>query len=164
MDGLSVTGQGTGGETQSYSQEVVAEVQVLTNGYDAEYGRVTGAVVNAVTRSGSNQLPSSDYYSLRDTSLNAANWLTGTVTPLHQAQEGLTLGGPIVRDKAFFFGGYEYQKADITNRPTTGTAQFDVHVSAPQTRHLGNARIDDQLNNSHRLFVRPNPFNEYRLA
>ena len=49
MDGLSVTGQGTGGETQSYSQEIIAEVEVLTNRYDAEYGRVTGAVVNAVT-------------------------------------------------------------------------------------------------------------------
>src|SRR5256885_1634968 len=66
MDGLSVTGQGTGGETQSYSQEVVGEVQVLTNRYDAEYGRVTGAVINAVTKAGSNIYHGSDYYYLRD--------------------------------------------------------------------------------------------------
>jgi hypothetical protein len=164
MDGLSVTGQGTGGETQSYSQEVVGEVQVLTNRYDAEYGRVTGAVVNAVTKSGSNTYHGSDYYYLRDDKMNATNWLTGTVTPLHQAQPGLTLGGPIVRDKAFFFVGYEYQKADITNRPTTGVAQLDINVDAPQTRHLGNARLDDQINNRHRLFFRTNPFKEYRVA
>jgi len=164
MDGLSVTGQGTGGETQSYSQEVVAEVQVLTNRYDAEYGRVTGAVVNAVTKSGSNAFRGSGYFFLRDGKMNAANWLTGTVTPLHQAQEGLTVGGPIVRDKAFFFGGYEYQKADITNRPTTGSALFDINVDAPQTRHLGNARLDYQINNNHRLFFRTNPFKEFRVA
>jgi hypothetical protein len=162
MDGLSVTGQGTGGETQSYSQEVVGEVQVLTNRYDAEYGRVTGAVVNAVTKAGSNTFRGSDYYYLRDAKMNAANWLTGTVTPLHQAQPGLTFGGPIVRDKAFFFVGYEYQTADITNRPTTGNATFDVNVDAPQSRHLANVRLDDQLSNSHRLFLRTNPFLENR--
>src|SRR5262249_25161539 len=157
MDGLSVTGQGTGSETQSYSQEVVGEVQVLTNRYDAEYGRVTGAVVNAVTKAGSNTLHGSDYYYLRDDKMNAKNWLTGAVTPLHQAQPGLTLGGPIVRDKAFFFGGYEYQSSDITNRPTTGSPIFDVNVDAPQTRHLVTARIDTQLNQKHRLFFRTNP-------
>src|SRR5437867_4472125 len=113
MDGLSVTGQGTGGETQSYSQEIIAEVQVLTNRYDAEYGRVTGAVVNAVTKSGTNQLHGSGYYYLRDDKMNAKDFITGTVTPLHQPQEGFTLGGPVVRDRAFFFGSYEYQKAAI---------------------------------------------------
>lgn len=164
MDGLSVTGQGTGGETQSYSQEVVAEVQVLTNRYDAEYGRVTGAVVNAVTKAGSNTMHGSGYYYLRDDKMNAANWLTRAVTPLHQVQPGITVGGPIVKDKAFFFGGYEYQKADITNRPTTGNPLLDVNVDAPQTRHLGNVRIDDQINNQHRLFFRTNPFKEYRVA
>lgn len=164
MDGLSVTGQGTGGETQSYSQEVVAEVQVLTNRYDAEYGRVTGAVVNAVTKSGSNTAHGSGYYYLRDDKMNAKNWLTGTVTPFHQVQDGLTFGGPIVKDKAFFFGGYEYQRAAITNRPTTGFSQFDINVDAPQTRHLYNARIDEQINNRHRLFVRTDPFKERRIA
>ncbi|HTK28865.1 MAG TPA: carboxypeptidase regulatory-like domain-containing protein [Vicinamibacterales bacterium] len=164
MDGLSVTGQGTGGETQSYSQEVVGEVQVLTNRYDAEYGRVTGAVVNAVTKAGSNTFHGSDYYYLRDDKMNAKDPLTGTVTPLHQVQPGLTLGGPIVKDKAFFFGGYEYQGAAITNRPATGNTTLDVNVDAPQTRHLGNIRIDDQLNNNHRLFFRTNPFKEYRTA
>ena len=111
MDGLSVTGQGTGGETQSYSQEIIAEVEVLTNRYDAGSGRVTGAVVNAVTKSGTNRYRGSAYYYLRD-SMNAHDFITGTVTPLHQPQVGFTLGGPIVRDRAYFFGSYEFQDLD----------------------------------------------------
>ena len=163
MDGLSVTGQGTGGETQSYSQEIIAEVEVLTNRYDAEYGRVTGAVVNAVTKTGTNRFRGSAYYYLRDDSLNTKDFVTGAVTPLHQPQEGVTLGGPLVRDRAFFFASYEYQKASITNRPSTGLSQFDVNIPAPQTRHLMSARVDDQLNGQHRLFARTNPFKELRL-
>src|SRR5262245_29012951 len=135
MDGLSVTAQGTGSESQSYSQEIIAEVEVLTNRYDAEYGRVTGAVFNAVTKTGTNSLRGSAYYYLRDDKMNTTDFVTGLVTPLHQPQSGFTLGGPILRDRAFFFGSYEYQRAAITNRPSTGLAQFDVHVAAPQTRH-----------------------------
>ena len=163
MDGLSVTGQGTGGETQSYSQEIIAEVEVLTNRYDAEYGRVTGAVVNAVTKSGTNQYRGSAYYYLRDDAMNTKDFITGAVTPLHQPQDGFTLGGPIMRDRAFFFGSYEYQRAAITNRPSTGIALFDVNVAAPQTRHLVSGRLDAQLNAKNRLFFRTNPFKELRL-
>src|SRR5438093_13257216 len=108
MDGLSVTGQSTGGETQSYSQEIIAEVEVLTNRYDAEYGRVTGAVVNAVTKTGTNRFRGSAYYYLRDDSLNTKDFVTRAVTPLHQPQEGVALRGPLVSDRAFFFASYEY--------------------------------------------------------
>lgn len=163
MDGLSVTGQGTGGETQSYSQEIIAEVEVLTNRYDAEYGRVTGAVVNAVTKSGTNQYRGSAYYYLRDDAMNAKDFITGAVTPLHQPQSGFTFGGPVVHDRAFFFGSYEYQRSAITNRPSTGIALFDVNVPAPQTRHLVSGRLDSQLSSNNRLFFRTNPFKELRL-
>src|SRR5262245_46540818 len=164
MDGLSVTGQGTGGETQSYSQEIIAELQVLTNRFDAEYGRVTGAVVNAVTKAGTNQFRGAVYDYIRDDAMNAKDFVTGNVTPLHEAQAGLTLGGPIVRDKAHFFGSYERQGRDITNIPTTGIAQYDQPVASPITRHLISARVDMQLNNNNRLFVRTNPYKELRIA
>jgi hypothetical protein len=164
VDGLSVTGQGTGGETQSYSQEIIAEVQVLTNRFDAEYGRVTGAVVNAVTKAGSNQLRGTAYDYIRDNAMNAADFVTAKVTPLHEAQAGFTLGGPIVRDKAHFFGSYERQARDITSIPTTGIAQYDAPASSPITRHLLSARIDTQISNHHRLFFRTNPYKELRIA
>jgi carboxypeptidase family protein/TonB-dependent receptor-like protein len=163
VDGLSVTGQGTGGETQSYGLDVIAEMQVLTNRFDAEYGRVTGAVVNAVTKSGTNQFRGSVYDSLRDDSMNAKDFVRGTVTPLHETQAGFTLGGPLVRDRAHFFGSYERQRRAITNIPTTGLPQFDVGVSAPITRHLITGRIDTQLSRAHRLFFRTNPFKETRM-
>src|SRR5262249_53238766 len=158
MGGLSVTGQGTGSETNSYSQEIIAEVEVLTNRYDAEYGRVTGAVVNAVTKTGTNSLRGSAYYYLRDDKMNAADFVTGAVTPLPQPQDGFTIGGPIAKDRVFYFGSYEYQRAAITNRPTTGIAIFDVNVPAPQTRHLVSGRVDAQLNQKNRMFFRTNPF------
>ena len=164
MDGLSVTGQGTGGETQGYSQEIIAEVQVLTNRFDAEYGRVTGAVVNAVTKAGSNQFRGAVYDYIRDDKIDAKDFVTNKVTPLHEAQAGITLGGPIVRDKAHFFGSYERQGRDITNIPTTGISQYDAPVASPITKHLISARIDTQLNNNHRLFFRTNPYKELRIA
>lgn len=163
MDGLSVTGQGTGGETQSYGLDVIAEMQVLTNRFDAEYGRVMGAVVNAVSKSGTNQLRGSAYDYVRDDRMNAKDFVRNTVTPLHEAQPGFTLGGPIVHDRAHFFGSYERQKRGITNIPTTGLAKFDVGASAPITRHLITARVDAQLTRANRLFFRTNPFKETRI-
>src|SRR5262249_23119156 len=56
VDGVDVTNQCCGGSNQNYSQENIAEFQVLTNRYDAEYGRVNGAIINAITKAGSNDL------------------------------------------------------------------------------------------------------------
>ena len=120
-------------------------------------GRVTGAVVNAVTKAGSNQFRGAVYDYIRDDTMDAKDFVTNNVTPLHEAQAGFTLGGPIVRDKAHFFGSYEHQGRDITNIPTTGIPQYDEAVASPITRHLISARVDMQLNNNNRLFVRTNP-------
>lgn len=154
MDGISVTGQGTGGETQSYSHETVAEFQVLTNRFDAEYGRVTGAVINAVSKSGTNQFQGSVLYFTRNDVFDAPNFFTGVVSPFDETQTGFTIGGPIVKNKAHFFGAYEYQKRNVTARPNTGVAMFDVDVDAGIKRKLPSGRVDVQLNNNHRLFGR----------
>jgi hypothetical protein len=154
MDGLSVTGQGTGGETQTYSHETVAEFQVVTNRADAEYGRVTGAVINAVSKSGTNQLRGSALYFIRNDRFDAANFFTGVVAPFDEKQSGFTIGGPIIKNRAHFFGAYEFQKRNITARPNTGIAQFDQDVDAGIRRKLPSARADIQLNNMHRMFAR----------
>jgi hypothetical protein len=154
MDGLSVTGQGTGGETQTYSHETVAEFQVVTNRADAEYGRVTGAVINAVSKSGTNQLRGSALYYIRNDIFDAPNFFTDRVSPFDEKQSGFTIGGPIVRNRAHFFGAYEYQKRNITALPNTGIPQFDVEVDAPIERKLPSARADIQISNNHRLFAR----------
>jgi hypothetical protein len=158
MDGISVTGQGTGGETQGYSHETIAEFQVLTNRFDAEYGRVTGAVVNAASKSGSNGVRGSALYYIRNDLFDAQNFFTGVVSPFDQRQSGFTIGGPIVRDRAHFFAAYEYQKQSVTARPTTGVPQFDVDADASIKRNLPSGRIDVQLRQNHRFFARGSAF------
>jgi hypothetical protein len=154
MDGISVTGQGTGGETQTYSHETVAEFQVVTNRADAEYGRVTGAVINAVSKSGTNQFRGSALYFVRNDVFDAANFFTGRVAPFDEKQSGFTFGGPIVKNRAHFFGAYEVQRRNITALPNTRIPQFDVPVEAPIDRKLPSARADIQVSNNHRLFAR----------
>ncbi|HWP85592.1 MAG TPA: TonB-dependent receptor [Terriglobia bacterium] len=92
--------------------ETVREFRVITNAYDAEHGRHTGGVISAVTKSGTNNLHGSVFEFLRNDNLDAANWADnargGGVKPeFRRNQFGFSLGGPVVRDKTFFFGSYE---------------------------------------------------------
>jgi hypothetical protein len=87
--------------------DALQEFRVLTNNFDAEYGRYPGGVVNVITRSGTNQFHGLAYEYLRNADLNLKNYFATRVTPLVQNQFGGTFGGPIIRDKAFIFGSYE---------------------------------------------------------
>ena len=93
------------------SPDALAEFKVITSNYSAEYGRVGGAVVNAVMKSGTNQFHGTAYEFLRNTDLNATGFLFSPavfVKPtLQRNQFGATIGGPIVKNKLFFFGDYE---------------------------------------------------------
>ena len=111
MDGISVTGQGTG-ETQAYSHETIAEFQVLTNRFDAEYGRVTGAVINAVSKSGTNQLRGSALFFVRNDRFDAENFFTHRVSPFDEKQSGFTIGGPIVTRPGAFLRGLRVPEAE----------------------------------------------------
>jgi len=116
LDGLDNNAYGT--SNQSYSSQVVqpspdavAEFKVITSSYSAEYGRVGGAILNAVMRSGSNQFHGTAYEFLRNTKLNATGFLFSPavfVKPtLQRNQFGTTIGGPLIRNKLFFFADYE---------------------------------------------------------
>ncbi|MGH8245115.1 MAG: carboxypeptidase regulatory-like domain-containing protein, partial [Gammaproteobacteria bacterium] len=90
--------------------EAVLEFQVLTNAYSAEFGRSSGGVINAVTRSGANLMHGSAFEFLRHSRFDAKNYFDPTdkpIPPFKRNQFGATLGGPIRRDKTFFFGAYE---------------------------------------------------------
>jgi hypothetical protein len=98
--------------TYVYSPDSVQEFQVSNSNYSAEYGQAAGGVVNAVTRSGTNQYHGDLFYDLRYPSLNALDphsKATGIFTqPVHQQNHfGGSIGGPIVTDKLFFFGTYD---------------------------------------------------------
>jgi hypothetical protein len=101
--------QGYSNEAIIPSPDAIQEFKVETDNYSAEYGRAGGAIINATIRSGTNQFHGVAYDYLRNTVLNAYGPFIGTgVKPtLIQNQFGGTLGGPIKRDKLFFFGGYE---------------------------------------------------------
>jgi hypothetical protein len=104
----AIPGGAAGG---SLGVDTVREFRVLTNGYDAEYGRSSGGVFTAITRSGTNQLHGSAFEFLRNAKLDSAKWEDNKFgrqkPPFKRNQFGFTLGGPIRRDKTFFFGGYE---------------------------------------------------------
>lgn len=87
--------------------DALQEFRILTSNYDAEFGKSPGGVVNVITRSGTNQYHGVAYEYLRNDVLNAKNYFDTAVTPLRQNQFGATFGGPIVRDKAFFFLSYQ---------------------------------------------------------
>lgn len=163
VDGVDVTNQCCGGSNQGYSQENIAEFQVLTNRFDAEYGRVGGAVINAVTKSGTNEFRGTGFGFFRNDRFDAKNPFTGVVSPFNEKQVGLNGGGPIVRGKAHFFGSYEYQKRAVTARPNTAIAQFDVDTPQDINRLFLTARADVQLNSAHRLFLRGSLYNWEQL-
>jgi hypothetical protein len=159
VDGVDITNQCCAGANTGYSQENIAEFQVLTNRFDAEHGRVNGAVINAVTKSGTNQVRATGFGYFRNDKFDAKNPFTGVVSPFDEKQVGFNGGGPIVRDRAHFFASYEFQDRAITSRPNTGYAQFDVDVPQDVTRHYVTGRADVQLNQKHRLFVRGSMYN-----
>lgn len=115
VDGVDNNAYGT--SNQGFSNQViqltpdaVEEFKVQTNNFSAEYGRAGGAVINASVRSGTNQFHGAAWEFLRNTSLNAVGFFkpsSGVKPTLVQNQFGGAIGGPIVKDKAFFFADYE---------------------------------------------------------
>ncbi len=110
----STSNQGYSNQVAQPSPDALAEFSVVTNNFNAEYGRAGGAVINAVLRSGTNQLHGSAYDFLRNTDLNAIGFTFSPTTfvkpPLHRNQFGATIGGPFIKNKLFFFADYEGQR------------------------------------------------------
>jgi outer membrane receptor protein involved in Fe transport len=141
VDGADAVDKSVGGVRATVSQEAVQEFQVITSNYMPEYGRATGGVVNIVTKSGSNQLHGNLFGYLRNGAIQAQNPFsvqgafnptTDTVTlkPVKQSftrvQSGATLGGPIQRDKTFFFFSYETIRAQATGFTSIGQDNFGL--------------------------------------
>lgn len=110
LDGQQITQRvaGSGFGQPKVSREAIAEFQIVTNQFDITQGRSTGMQVQAISRSGTNQVRGSTYGFFRSDSLNAADPVTHTVLPFENQQAGFTLGGPVVLDRLHYFGAYEY--------------------------------------------------------
>jgi hypothetical protein len=110
----STSNQGYSNQVAQPSPDALAEFEVVTNNFSAEYGRAGGAVINAVLRSGTNQFHGSAYEFLRNTNLNAIGFTFSPTNflkpPLHRNQYGVTIGGPFIKNKLFFFADWEGQR------------------------------------------------------
>ena len=85
----------------------IEEFRLITNSFDAEYGKFSGAVVNAITKSGTNSIHGDVFEFLRNDKLDAKNYFTSSKSELRRNQFGYTLGGPIWKDHLFFFSDYQ---------------------------------------------------------
>ena len=151
-------GSNVGGQARA-ANETVQEVQVITNQFDAEYGRASGAVINAVTKSGSNQLSGSAFDFFTGKGVTAKDYFTelaGRPKPdVGKTEWGATVGGPILRNKLFFFGSIERvaqsrnQSRTFADRPEFSYSNTD-DVSAWNTFW----RVDHQVNANNTWAVR----------
>lgn len=136
--------------------DALQEFKIETGNYDAEFGRALGAVVNAVTRSGSNQFHGALYEFFRNQNLDAMNYYDTSLQPFHQNQFGATIGGPIIHNKLFFFGDYEGLRVSQA-QPSTSlvptraqrsgdfTSQLDLASPTGVTDCNGNATYPGEL-------------------
>ena len=132
------------------SPDAIAEFRVLTNTFDAEYGRNSGAVVNVVTKSGTNEIHGNAYEFFRNQNLNAKGFFDTTKLDYLQNQFGVTLGAPIKKDRTFFFVTYEGDRirrgtsGDTVTVPSAAERAGDFSAGGGLTGTLSNANI---LNN-----------------
>src|SRR5438034_2940856 len=177
--GQSLGRTGSGRAPYQFSQDAVQEFQVNRNAYSAEFGRAGGAVVNVVTKSGTNDFHGSAFEFFRDKSLNANTWANKILVPIRARQPfrvhqfGGSLGGPLAKDKAFFFVSYDGQRQKIPNAivltlpanlPTDADTQAGLATVRSKATDYEQARdqdvflakLDYQLDPHHRLTVRYN--------
>jgi hypothetical protein len=126
VDGVSANDDAAGLLGIPLAVESVEQFQVVTSGGQAELGRALGGYMSVVTRSGANALSGSAYWFVRDDAWNAANPLLGRTLPMQQNQYGLSLGGPIARDRTFFFANVEQRDLDQSGLTTIAPASVEV--------------------------------------
>jgi len=161
VDGQQVTqnSAGTGFGQPQYSREAMAEFQIITNRFDATLGRSMQLQVNAQTRSGTNDFHGSAYGYFRHDRFNSADRIARRVLPFSNQQFGGTFGGPIKKDKLWFFFSYEgeRQPGTIFTTPLGFPGQsFDFETKLTTNTYLG--RVDWQLNDNNKLSFRANTF------
>ena len=179
--GQSLGRTGTGRAPFQFSIESVKEFQINQNGFSAEFGRAGGAIINVVTKSGTNKFSGSAFEFFRDEALNANTPIVkanraraglSNIRPKSQInQYGGTIGGPIKKDKAFFFFSYDGQRSDLPNivlLPSLSTAPAAVQtILAPKVVNYNLARQQDvflfktdfNINENNQLAIRFNQQN-----
>lgn len=166
VDGVDVTNSFNDPARINPSLAAIGEFKVITNNFSAEYGRATGGVVSVQIKGGTNQLHGSLFEFLRNQALDGRNFFAPQKLPFKENQFGFSLGGPIKRNKTFFFGDYQGTQvrysgeadysAESPTSATTGPGLFTVPTAAMRngdfSSELPNTVIYDPTTS------RPTPF------
>jgi hypothetical protein len=164
IDGTDDNDDAVGGMLLNLPEDAVQEFQIASNRFSAETGRSSSSVVNVVTKSGTNDLHGSAAVYARDKSLQALpatfdpTAVPGETPPFRRLQYAGTLGGPLVKDKAWWFGGFEYR--DELGGVLVGTRNLTTQTidksfaSAPLNDLLGTLRSDWQMTPKDTLTLR----------
>jgi carboxypeptidase family protein/TonB-dependent receptor-like protein len=127
VDGMDAVDNSVNGIRSTISQEGVQEFQIITNGYEAEYGRASGGVVNIITKSGGNQFHGAAFGFLRNRNIQAANPFSNVSDPAYtRVQAGISFGGAIKKDRTFYFFSFETTRRQETGFSTIGANNFDL--------------------------------------
>jgi carboxypeptidase family protein/TonB-dependent receptor-like protein len=170
VDGQSVTLTVCCAQNQPrYSRDSIAEFQLTTNRFDATQGRTMGMMVNAITKSGTNNFAGTFGGYFRRDNWNAEDFIQKKVLPYKDTQLSGTFGGPIIKDRIHFFGNYEYERNPQTfafggpNGPFGACGDrcpnINLNLNANYTLQQGGVKADVQINPQNRLSGR---FSHYK--
>ena len=127
VDGMDAVDNAVNGIRSTLSQEGVQEFQIITNGYEAEYGRASGGVVNIITKSGTNDFHGSLFGYLRNRDFQAQNPFTNTPDPAYtRVQAGAAAGGTLKKDRTFYYFSFELTRRQETGFSTIGENNFGL--------------------------------------
>ena len=157
LDGISLASYHNSGPAGvngiSLGVEAVQEFSIVAGPFSAEYGRSSGGIVNAVTRSGGNEYHGSAYYFHRNDNLDARNFFDAARPEFRRHQAGVSLGGPILRNRMFFFSNYE------GFRVARGNTKVNTTLSAAARRGdlvSGPLSVDPAIAKAAALYPLPN--------
>ena len=143
VDGISINDYSNGGPGgvigSNLGVDAIQEFSVVTSNATADYGKTAGGIINAVTRAGTNVFHGEAYEFLRNSALDARNEFDspGLIAPFRRNQFGAALGGPLIKNRTFFFGDYEglrqYQAANVASNVPSPAARTGHLVAGPVT-------------------------------
>lgn len=167
VDGADNKDNVVGGTLQNFTIEGIQEFNVITNRYSAESGRALGAVVNVVSKSGTNTLHGSLFGLFQSHALNKIDFFSeqqGQPKPVyHRYHFGGSVGGPVIEDKFFFFGAYEHKRepGKIIVEPTAfrelqafPLAEPTAQLATPYLDHQVTIKIDARMSDRHNASIR----------
>src|SRR5215472_14886810 len=167
IDGADNASSVDGGFVLKPPIDAIDEFRIMTHNANAEFGRNTGSTTNVITRSGTNSFHGALWEFLRNDAMDSSDYFTRSVQPLKQNQFGATFGGPIIKDKTFFFAYYEgFRNRQGESVPATVPSAAERQGNFAEECTAGFNQTTGLCNNSQQqlsFFGTPVPFNQMTL-